>query len=250
MIFLFSPAKTQTCTKSTMPPTMPLFIKEANFINQNLKALSLAEKQNIFKLNDKLLIKTNASINNNKFDINGCCALYFYDGLQFKSARLSQLDNSSNHKYIINHVFILSALYGILRASDAIYSYRLDFNNQFKINHLSLYSFWIDHLNSFLSNNVTDDHLIINLASQEYGKMINRQKLSKDIRVIDVEFKIYKNNTWISQSTQTKQARGYFLTFIIENKVSDIKQLLAFNYDGYQYNATLSDPQFITFTKE
>ena len=141
MIFLFSPTKTQTRTESSMIPTLPVYIKEAKLINQNLKLLSSIDKQSLFKLNDKLLTKTESGINDNKFDINGCSALYFYDGLQFKSANLTKFNNSEDHQYMIEHIFVLSALYGILRANDAIYSYRLDFNNQFKVNHTNLYSF-------------------------------------------------------------------------------------------------------------
>ncbi len=249
MIFLFSPAKTQASIKNTMLKTFPSFIEKAKFINHSLNNLTHLQKQNIFKLSDALINKMEADIKDNKFDLNGTCAIYFYHGLQFKSANLINLNSPVNNNYMSQHIYILSSLYGILRASDSIYNYRLDFNNSFKINNASFYSFWSHEINSFLLENTIDDNLIINLASKEYAKVINFEKLSKHLQLITVEFKINKNNRWISQATQAKQARGYFLEFIIKNKVKNLDQILNFNSDGYQYNSALSNSKTIIFTK-
>ena len=74
------------------------------------------------------------------------------------------------------------------------------------------------------------------MASNEYFHSI-KDKLQADI--ITPIFKDYKNGKYKIISFFAK-ARGLMSSYIIKNRIGDIRQLKKFNYDGYSYDAEAS----------
>ena len=104
----------------------------------------------------------------------------------------------------------------------------------------SLYEFWESKLTKNINKqlrSIKSCHLV-NLASNEYFNSIEKDKL--DAEIITPVFKDYKNGKFKIISFYAKKARGLMSSYIIKNRVSDIKKLKEFNSDGYLYEPELS----------
>lgn len=151
-------------------------------------------------------------------------AIFFYSGISFKYLDPITLDIT----YLNNHLIILSALYGQIRPLDKITEYRLDFTNK------SLYKYHnIDY----------KDELVINLASNEYLKMV------KGNNIINIIFNEYKNNKLTTSGTYNKMLRGLMLRYMCLNNITNINELHSFTQLDYKYNKELSNENNIVFTK-
>ena len=98
-----------------------------------------------------------------------------------------------------------------------------------------LYELWQEKITDFLNNELENDELFVNLASQEYFKAIDTEQLK--VPVITPVFKDFKNGKLKIISFYAKKARGSMVRFIIEPKAKTGDDLKAFDYDGYRYSA-------------
>lgn len=163
-----------------------------------------------------------------------------YDGLKAKEMTAREL------AYAQQHLFILSGLHGILRPLDLIQPYRLEMGSKFKTeNWNSLYDFWGNKVTEVL--NATNDPVLINLASQEYFKVIRAENLNAT--VITPVFKELKGDKLRTVSFYAKKARGMLSRFILQHRIEDPEHLKAFDEDGYRYHESLSDEANWVFTR-
>jgi len=140
-------------------------------------------------------------------------------------------------KYAQDHLRILSGLYGLLRPLDLIQPYRLEMGT--KMDNQSgknLYDYWGSGISEVL--NEDEEKLIVNLASNEYFKAIDKNILKAQI--LDIVFKEKKNDTYKVIGIYAKRARGLMIDYIIRNRLIDTEALKEFSDEGYQYNQELS----------
>ena len=72
---------------------------------------------------------------------------------------------------------MLSGLYGLLKPSDRIMLYRLEMGRKFQFDkYKNLYEFWSDKITEQLNSELNEGELLLNLASNEYFKVVNRKK--------------------------------------------------------------------------
>ena len=145
---------------------------------------------------------------------------------------------------------ILSGLYGLLRPLDLIQPYRLEMGTKLENDRgKNLYEFWHDKITNALNKELSraDKPLLVNLASNEYFKSINTQKLNADI--ITPVFKDMKNGKYKIISFFAKKARGLMSAYIIKNKISETKQLKKFDSAGYRYNDAMSTANELVFLR-
>jgi cytoplasmic iron level regulating protein YaaA (DUF328/UPF0246 family) len=88
-----------------------------------------------------------------------------------------------------------------------------------------------DYLNAQLKS--VDQPTVVNLASQEYFKVVDRKALKA--RVIECVFEEHKNGAYKVISFMAKRARGLMARYAIQNRVFETEQLKNFNIDGYAY---------------
>lgn len=135
-------------------------------------------------------------------------------------------------------IFILSGLYGVLRALDLMQPYRLEMGSKIHVGqHKSLYDFWGDSLTGFLDRNVRDGYLV-NLASKEYSRAINDKHFSK--RFITIEFKENRPDGLKVIPILSKRARGLMARFAVKNRIVNAEDLKLFDYEGYNFSDPLS----------
>lgn len=156
------------------------------------------------------------------------CALSF-DGPAFKHLDAETLD-ADRAVYLSQHLRVLSGMYGILRAYDAIAPYRLEMGTRWapKADAKDLYEFW----GADIANSIADDveemarttqtkPFVVNCASQEYWKSVKLESLTE--RGIDVY-----TMSFPGPAVYAKQARGAMVRHCADALVGSPQELKAF----------------------
>jgi hypothetical protein len=143
---------------------------------------------------------------------------------------------------------ILSGQYGILKPLDLMQPYRLEMGTKLKIGTKNnLYEFWGNKITQSLNNELQENELLVNLASNEYFKVIKPKLLKAS--VITPVFKDYKDGKLKMISFYAKKARGLMVRYIIDNNIDRKEELKGFNYEGYAFDANLSTKTELVFTR-
>ena len=218
------------------------FKDKTNILIDILKEKSISEIENIMKLKGKLLNKTYKDIQD--YDkLKSIPVISMYYGVSFKELNLEDYSEKSL-KYLKNNLLILSALYGVSLAFDLLKKYRLDMT--MSIIDKGLYNFWKKDINDYISNILSKDEILLNLASGEFSKMIDSKKIS----MINIDFKEEKDGTYKSVSTYSKKARGQFLNYLVKNQIANLEDIKKIKLDGYSLNNALSDEKNFIFTRK
>ena len=143
---------------------------------------------------------------------------------------------------------ILSGLYGLLKPLDLMQAYRLEMGTSLPIGkNKNLYEFWKKTITKTLNNELQKGELFINLASNEYFSALDVKALK--VPVITPEFKDYKDGNLKMISFFAKKARGMMVRYIIDTNAETIDDLKGFNYEGYVFDANLSNGTTLVFTR-
>lgn len=143
---------------------------------------------------------------------------------------------------------ILSGQYGLLKPLDLMQPYRLEMGTKLKIGRKdNLYQFWGDFITTALNEELNDDEIFVNLASNEYFKVVKPKNLK--VPVITPVFKDYKNGNLKVISFFAKKARGMMVRYILDNNVESIDGLKGFDTDGYAFDSNLSTETELVFTR-
>ncbi|QBG46906.1 peroxide stress protein YaaA [Verrucomicrobia bacterium S94] len=249
MICLLSPSKSMDMEPVNLKDfTEPLFLEKSQQLISRARKFSTAELMEFMEISEKLAELNRQRFNdwNLPFTLENAKQAVFaftgdvYDGLDAGSLKKADLN------FAQEHLRILSGLYGLLKPLDLIQPYRLEMSRPLETRGAkNLYQFWSTLITEEL--NQTPGDAIINLASNEYFKAIDKKTLKKDI--ISPVFKDGKNGTFKIISFFAKKARGAMARFIIENRVTSPEELLKFNESGYAFNPELSTPATPVFTR-
>ncbi len=126
--------------------------------------------------------------------------------------------------------------------------YRLEMGTKMSIGkHKNLYDFWKKDIAKSLNEELNDDELFVNLASQEYFKSIDTKALN--VPVIHIEFKEFKNGDYKIIAIFAKLARGLMARYIIDTNAETIDDLKGFDYEGYGFSEAMSSEVNLVFTR-
>ena len=254
MLTVLSPAKklSNECYSDTESPQPPQFLNQSEELVAQLKQMDPVDlmslmgiSENLATLNWERMQAWNKSFKPN----NSREAVYSFKGDTYIGLDVETLD-PDDLLFAQDNIRILSGLYGILRPLDLIMPYRLEMGTKLK-NRLgnNLYEYWNDTLaHSFNKElNSHGGNVVINCASVEYFKSIDRPALGA--KVITPQFKEIKEGKLRMISFFAKKARGMMARFIIQNRIENEKDILAFNLGGYTFNYSLSTPLEPVFTR-
>ena len=230
IVYIFSHTKTMK-ESSIKGIREPVFIDKTNIIVNKIKELDINDIKKVFNLSDKLSNQVYEYYK--EFNLNNNNAINSYNGLSFKYLDVDNLDDN-DIKFAKEHLFILSALYGVLRIDDSISMYRLDFKDN------RLYDYWLDDIYNYFK-----DYTVINLASNEYAKLITDYDHNN---FIDIIFNTYENNKYRVIPTANKVMRGKYLNYIIKNKIESIDSIKLISIDNYVFNINESTNKSLVFT--
>ena len=232
--------------------TEPVFMDEVRELIDIIKNYNVEEIAKRMKISNKL-----SKVNYNRFqcfydqEVNTRQAIFAFSGEVYRAINPFEYDRS-NIEFAQKHIRILSGLYGVLRPLDNIKEYRLEMATKLRgIPEEDLYKFWTKKITQNIVNdlNLKEDKTILNLASLEYSKSIDKGKLGT-INVYDVEFKENRDGKYKIIGTYAKRARGLMATYIVKNNIDTIEELKNFKEEGYCYNKELSGSTKLVFTRE
>ncbi|MCC7522012.1 MAG: peroxide stress protein YaaA [Flavobacteriaceae bacterium] len=249
MKILLSPAK--TLDFQTKVPTLrsskPIFVTQANEINQVLQSKTPKKLMDLMDISDKL-----AQMNwkrNQEWEQTSDLrqAVYAFKGEVYVG--LDAYSISELHwDYMQNSVRILSGQYGVLKPFDLIKPYRLEMGSDLKIGKSkNLYQYWDANITQAIQTELALDEWVVNLASQEYFKVIKSQLLQN--KIITPIFKDYKNGDYKVISFFAKKARGLMTRFAIDHRIEKVNQLKTFSDNGYAFDDKLSSETEWVFTR-
>ena len=177
-------------------------------------------------------------------------AMFAFNGdvyMGLKSTEFSERDLTWAQK----HLRILSGLHGILKPLDLIQPYRLEMGTRLANGRgADLYEFWRDKVTAALNEAIDAQRqpIAVNLASNEYFNAVDRTRI--DARIITPTFKDLKNGRYKFISFFAKKARGLMAAYLIKNRVSTLKALKAFDWQGYRFSPAESSANDWVFLRD
>lgn len=220
----------------------PLTAKATELINY-LQTLNVAELASVMHISPKkaevvfAIIKEWSSVPAKQLPALDAFIGDIYSGLQVHTF------NDADRRYANEHLFILSGLYGVLRALDGVTPYRLEMGYRLpEPKFKNLYTFW----DSDIARQIPEG-VIINTSAVEYTKavlphlpdrtVITPKFLTKDSVGSEPKFVV----------VHAKIARGAFAHWLIKHRIQDTEKLKEFDELGYSFEPALSTPEQPTF---
>ena len=247
MKIILSPAKKMiTDTDSIAPDGLPEFIEKTTEIQSWLKSKSKEELKTIWKCNDKITEQNFNRLENMDLYHLLTPAVLSYEGIAGQYMAPSGFDNSQ-FQYVQNDLRILSAFYGVLKPMDGVTPYRLEMQAKVEIGDAkNLYEYWHDMLYRSV---IDESRIIINLASKEYSKCIEKYLTPKD-KYITISFCEQAGNKLVTKGTYAKMARGEMVRFMAENDIENPDDIKKFDRLGYIFRTDLSSDSKYVFERK
>jgi len=252
MKIITSPAKLMNTENSTdlLRSTTPKFIDDSEYIQSFLKQKSPKYLSELMEISPKLADENwerNQKWKPKPTAKESAPALFAFTGEVYRGLDAKTLDKNAVDYLQKNHR-ILSGLYGLLKPSDKVMLYRLEMGRPFEFDHhQNLYSFWTDKVTEQLSSEMKKNEVLLNLASIEYAKVIDRKKL--DRKIIDFEFYEMREGKLKTIVVYTKHARGMVARFCAESNAKTLNDVKAFNYEGYRIDEEISTDTKLVFIR-
>ena len=149
--------------------------------------------------------------------------------------------------YVQEHLRILSGFYGILKPMDGVTPYRLEMQAKLELNGAkNLYAYWGDRLYKELRDS---SGIIVNLASKEYSKCIEKYLQAED-SYITCNFFEEVQGKLVQKGVYCKMARGEMVRFMAENRIEKPEEIKQFAVMGYRFSEELSSKKEYVFLRK
>lgn len=252
MKIIISPAKSLDFENNvpTSLHTQPRFLEQSTKLNQKLKTLSKKKLSDLMSISEDLAAlnyERNQTWQTPFTPENSKQAIYAFTGEVFRGININSLP-IEKLPLMQENLRILSGLYGLLKPLDLMQPYRLEMGTKLPVGSKeNLYKFWGDSIANALNEELSENELLINLASSEYFKVVN-QKILK-VPMITPVFKDFKNGQYKTIMTFAKKARGLMVRYIIENNIKTIDGLKHFDVENYRFDENMSSKNELVFTR-
>lgn len=253
MQLITAPSKTQNFNDRPYTIfTIPTCLKTSEKVNKMLKAMSLVDIATLMKTSPKLTESTHQRIHSfeTPFSLNNAKqALFTFQGDAY-AAITAEKYTEDELQYAQNHLNILSGLYGLLRPLDLMQPYRLEMGAKLPVGDCkNLYELWKKEITETLNTRLklSQDKTVVNLASTEYSKVIDRKQLEG--KIVEVIFQQEHKGKIKTIPIHAKRARGLMIHFAIINKAVQASDLKKFNLAGYSLDEESTTEESWTFFK-
>lgn len=253
MLAIISPAKTLDSTPIKSEAwTLPRLLPQTKALVSIMKKKKPGDLMELMDISEKLAVLNYQRYKqfSPEYSLeNSNAALFTFKGEVYLGLKAEEL-SPTEINYAQDHLRILSGLYGLLRPLDLMQEYRLEMgipleNKKGK----NLYEFWGDNITKLLNEDIKaiGSKYLVNLASNEYFKAVDKKKLKANI--IDIHFFEEKNGKRTFVSFNAKKARGIMASYIIRNKCTSPEDLKLFTEEGYLFDDLASTETAFTFVK-
>lgn len=254
MIVILSPSKTldESPMQRSVKATQPEFLADTKALHTRLKRCTAQDLKALMDISDKL-----AQLNYERYqrfsprftERNAKPALFMFKGDVYDPMPVESYD-AATLDYAQAHLRILSGFYGLLRPLDLMQPYRLEMGTRLANDRgKDLYAFWGSSIAQALSQAAqkTAPPLLVNLASEEYFKAVEKKALS--VPVLQVQFKEHKGGAYKIIGLMAKRARGMMADYMLRERIDTVEGIQAFAREGYRYHPALSDTHTLVFAR-
>lgn len=255
MIAVISPAKTLDfeSKSSTKKYSLPLHLEQSEKIINKLSGFNAKKLGKLMDISDKLAelnVERYQSWHKN-FDVkNAKTAILAFKGDVYLGLEADTF-KEKDFSFAQDHLLILSGLHGYLKALDLIQPYRLEMGTSIAVGKAkNLYQYWGKTVSEDIATMLQthQDKVLINIASEEYFKVIDSKSFSWPI--INCVFKDKKGSDYKMIGFFAKKARGYMAAYIVKNRVEKRDDLKNFDAHGYAFNSKMSTESTWVFTRD
>ena len=246
MRIIISPAKQMRVDTDSFTCTeLPVFIDQANILKGWIRSLSYEEQKKLWAVSDKIARQNAGRFANMDLSKNLTPALLAYDGIQYTYMAPAVFEDGQ-FEYVQEHLRILSGFYGVVKPLDGVVPYRLEMQAKAAVcGTRNLYDFWGD---SLYREVMDESHILINLASKEYSKCIEKYLQPRD-RFITCVFGELEGGRVVQKGVYAKMARGEMVRFMAAIYARDPEQIKAFDWSGYHFDEHLSSADKYVFIR-
>lgn len=243
MRIIISPAKQMRVDTDSFACTeLPTFIEKTEVLKDWISGLSYEEQKTLWACNDKIAKQNAERFAGMDLHRNLTPALLAYDGIQYTYMAPAVFEDGQ-FDYVQELLRILSGFYGVVKPMDGVVPYRLEMQAKAAVaGYRNLYDFWGDDLYREVMD---DSRVLINLASKEYSKCIEKYLQPED-RYITCVFGELEGGKVVQKSVYAKMARGEMVRFMAGIHVDEPEQIKTFNWSGYHFDESRSsDTEYV-----
>ena len=224
----------------------PVFLDDTKIILSWLKGKNREELKKLWKCNDKIADENYERIAGMKLTGNLPPAILSYEGIAYQYMAPAVFDDEQL-SYIQSNLRILSAFYGVVKPMDGVSPYRLEMQAKADVDgNKDLYEFWGDKLYKEIRD---ESRIIINLASKEYYKCIDKYLTPED-KFITCDFVEEVKGSLVTKGTYAKMARGEMVRFMAEKRIDNPLDIKKFDRLHYIFREDLSNNVKFVFERK
>ena len=242
MRIIISPAKQMRVDTDVFTcGSLPVFMEKTEILMQWIRSLSYEDQKKLWACNDKIARQNAERFAHMDLRKSLTPAILSYDGIQYTYMAPAVFEDGQ-YEYVQEHLRILSGFYGVVKPLDGVVPYRLEMQAKAAVDgHKNLYDFWGDNLYREV---LDDSRIIINLASKEYSKCIEKYLHPED-RYITCIFGEPDGDKIVQKGVYAKMARGEMVRFMAGIHAEKPEQMKGFNWSGYHFdNDRSSDHEY------
>ena len=246
MRIIIAPAKQMRVDTDTLACTgLPVFLDRTERLRDRIRGLSYEDQKKLWACNDKIAGQNARRFEQMDLRHGLTPAILAYDGIQYTYMAPAVFEDGQ-FNYVQEHLRILSGFYGALRPMDGVVPYRLEMQARLAVDgHKNLYEFWGDTLYREVRD---DSRVLINLASREYARCIERYLQPED-RYITCVFGEPEGERIVQKGVYAKMARGEMVRFLAGLRAETPEQLKSFDWSGYRFEEARSSESEYVFLR-
>lgn len=228
---------------------LPPFADKADEIIKTLAGKSIQQLSSELGLGPKVATNLYHHIYEFPNKSTGLQAMEAFSGVVFKSLCYATLSPQAQNM-AQNNVFIVSSLYGLLRPSDFIKPYRLDFDMKIAPGATPLSTYWKRYNTIAMINRVKEsgDTEILNLLPMDASKCFDWKLIKNFAKVYIANFKRQDGiQLKTPNSTHLKELRGQLLRLILATGIDSAAKLRAIESPHFVYDSDTPYPGHLMF---
>ncbi len=246
MKIILSPAKKMNAIPDTLAYMgLPVYLEYTEKILGWMKKKPYEELKGLWRCNDKIARQNAERLKSMDLRKGLTPAVLSYEGIAYQYMAPAVFEDGQ-FDYVQENLRILSGFYGVLKPMDGVTPYRLEMSAKAGIGDAKdLYELW----GSLIYEQVRDESgIIINLASKEYSKCVEKYLTGSDIYITCLFGEIEDGKLTV-KGTYAKMARGEMVRFMAERKIKQPQEIKEFSCLGYEFKEELSTDTEYVFGK-
>ncbi len=253
MRIIISPAKQMRVDTDTFScRETSVFMEKTRLLAEWIRGLSYKEQKMMWACSDSIARQNAERFADMDLQRKLTPAILAYDGIQYTYMAPAVFEDGQ-YDYVQEHLRILSGFYGVVKPMDGVVPYRLEMGTKVKefmsgpafAGCETLYDFWGEDLYLEVRD---DSRVIVNLASKEYSRCIEKYLQPGDC-YITVVFGELEYEKVVQKGVYAKMARGEMVRFMASRRIERPEGMKEFDWSGYRFDEDRSSETEYVFIK-